>query len=250
MLRHSCNGDTFIFDLGIRRDWEEALPPVLTDKVRRSAKVVVPQNVTQSLQKGRYDRSQVKHICLSHIHLDHLCNPASFANATFIVGENTRDLLTPGHPADPEAEFRSDLLPTARTRYISPTTEDMRPIGPFSRTLDVYGDGSLYIVDTPGQLPGHSSLGVLARTSADGGWIFLAGDAAGDWRLLVGETGIADHEHLGCVHTDKNIAAATIEQVKVLMKMPRVRVLIVHDVPWYEDNKDGPAFLPGSIESL
>ena len=46
------------------------------------------------------------------------------------------------------------------------------PYGPLGRGLDLFGDGSVYLVYTPGHSEGHVS--VLART--DSGWVLLAGD--------------------------------------------------------------------------
>ncbi|CCM04901.1 uncharacterized protein FIBRA_07097 [Fibroporia radiculosa] len=246
LLRHSSNGDTFVFDLGIRKDWEEGLPPALVKATKRWYSVDVPQDVIESLQKGGYEPSQIKHVCISHIHFDHQGDPAAFVNATFIAGEDTRPLLIPGYPTDPNAHFPTDLLPHGRTRYVS--TAEMSPIGPFPHALDFYGDGSLYIVDTPGHIPGHVT--VLARTSSDGGWVYLAADAAHDWRLLTGGAQIADSEHYGCAHRDKETAAKSIEWITQVSQQPRVRVLLGHDVPWFKDNKDGSAFWPGSLESL
>ena len=51
----------------------------------------------------------------------------------------------------------------------------------------------LYVVDAgDGHVAGH--INVLARTSEDGGWIYLAGDSAHDRRLLTGPLNI----HYSC----------------------------------------------------
>lgn len=39
-------------------------------------------------------------------------------------------------------------------------------------------------------------------------------------------------------------------QMRALVQVGKVQVLIAHDVPWYEANKGGPAFLPGVIPAL
>ncbi|PCH43491.1 Metallo-hydrolase/oxidoreductase [Wolfiporia cocos MD-104 SS10] len=246
LLRHSASQDPFIFDLGIPRNWAESLSRPYLKLINKWYTIEVPQDAIESVQKGGYDPLSIAHICLSHIHFDHHGDPRPFTNATFIVGEDSRALINPGYPADPGTFFKHDLLPSERTRFLS--TAEMQPVGPFPHALDFYGDGSLYIVDTPGHLPGH--LCVLARTSPDGGWIFLAGDAAHDWRLLTGEARIADSAHFGCAHRNKAVAEETIECIKALRQLPRVRVMLSHDVPWYKENAGGTPFLPGSIESL
>jgi len=248
LLKHSSRPDTFVFDLGIRKDWETALAPSLVAAIKKSYAVDVPQDVVDSLKKGSLEPADVTHVCVSHVHFDHQGDPRVFTNATIIAGAGSRALLTPGFPSDPDAHFHSDLFPERRTPYISPDDPEMVPIGPFAKALDYYSDGSLYIVDAPGHIPGHLSL--LARTSPDGAWVFLAADAAHDWRLLTGEAGVADSAHFGCAHRDKETAAKTIAQIRVLAEQPRVRVMLSHDVPWYDKNKGGDAFWPGSLKSF
>lgn len=47
------------------------------------------------------------------------------------------------------------------------------PFGPYDRAVDYYGDGSLYLVDSPGHIPGH--MAVAARI-APNSFVFLAAD--------------------------------------------------------------------------
>lgn len=105
-----------------------------------------------------------------------------------------------------------------------------------------------------GHVAGH--INVLARTSANGSWILLGGDSAHDWRLVTGEKAFACvvDEVTGltrCImHADKEAAEENVKRMRALLGVGRVRVLIAHDVPWYEANKGGPAFLPGVIPVL
>lgn len=50
----------------------------------------------------------------------------------------------------------------------------LAPFGPFARAIDLYGDGSLYVVDAPGHLRGH--VAAAARVGPDA-FVVLAGDA-------------------------------------------------------------------------
>ena len=158
-------------------------------------------------------------------------------------------LIAAAYPENPNSEFRTNTPPAEQTVYWpahDSETVQWKPVGPFPRAYDFYGDGSLYIVDAPGHLPGH--LNVLARTSADGSWIYLAGDSAHDWRIITGEAKIATEPF--CIHTNKEQAEAHIARIRELRANPRVRVLLAHDVPWYEENKGGDAYWPGEIKSL
>ncbi|KAF8908898.1 hypothetical protein CPB84DRAFT_1843260 [Gymnopilus junonius] len=108
--------------------------------------------------------------------------------------------------------------------YLSTTHVDWKPVGPFPRALDYLEDGSLYIVDAPGHLPGH--INVLARTSSDGGWIFLAGDSAHHWSLITGEAQIAiGHPgHLNeTADANKELAEEHIRRIRELWKLPEFR---------------------------
>ena len=50
----------------------------------------------------------------------------------------------------------------------------LAPFGPFTCAVDLYGDGSFYLVDAPGHLPGHL---IAAARVAPGAFVFLGGDA-------------------------------------------------------------------------
>ncbi|KAF8225896.1 hypothetical protein L208DRAFT_1407921 [Tricholoma matsutake] len=179
LLQHSTNTEKFVFDLGIRCDWEN-YPPTVFESIKKVCETQVPQDVVESLAKGRLSPSDVS------------------------------------------------------------TPDSWQPLGPFPRALDFYGDGSLYIVDAAGYLEGH--INVLARTSADGAWIYLAGDSAHHWDLIMGKGNIPHHAIYGY--------AQHIRRIRALRELPRVRVLLAHDGPWYESIKGGPAFWPGKIVSL
>jgi glyoxylase-like metal-dependent hydrolase (beta-lactamase superfamily II) len=169
----------------------------------------------------------------------------------FIVGEESHEMCSPGYPEDARADVASDVLPTDRTHHQS--RKDWRPVGPFPLAHDFFGDGSMYLVDAPGHCPGHMNL--LVRTSSDGAWLYLAGDALHDRRLLTGEYTMAtktaeDGTVSAILHKDKEVAEATIERIKALEKKPRVKVILAHDKEWYAENKGGSAFWPGKIPSL
>ncbi|KAI8947819.1 hypothetical protein F4801DRAFT_605093 [Xylaria longipes] len=105
--------------------------------------------------------------------------------------------------------------------------------------IDVFGDGSRYVVDAPGHLPGH--INILARTLKDDGsaaWVYLAGDTCHDRRILRGEKAISEwldvHGKVCCIHADRAKADETIERVRDL-KEKGVELIIAHDVEWEED---------------
>ncbi|PIL34061.1 hypothetical protein GSI_03771 [Ganoderma sinense ZZ0214-1] len=246
IIRHSRTRETFLFDLGIRPDLEN-LTGAGTVTAQMGMKLE-GRDIPAALEKGGLSRTEVKHVAISHIHFDHTGAPRAFPNATFLLGAGGKPIIETKGP-----EFKGTLyaidVPLERTTFVDPSTTEWAPIGPFPRALDFYGDGSLYIVDAPGHVPGHMNL--LVRTSVDGAWVFLAGDSAHDWRLLTGEAGIGHHSQWGCIHEDPLQAQENIERIKALGGYPRVRILLAHDKPFVNANAaEGRGYWPDKIASL
>lgn len=57
---------------------------------------------------------------------------------------------------------------------VEPFTYQASDVGPVGRAFDVFGDGSVLLVSTPGHSHGHCSVKI---TGADGGYVILAGDS-------------------------------------------------------------------------
>ncbi|KAF8529342.1 Metallo-hydrolase/oxidoreductase [Gautieria morchelliformis] len=254
LLRHSQSGKILIFDLGLRKDWENYPPGVLDIIKKNNVNLNVPVDVVTSLRRGGLEPVQVDFVILSHIHFDHIGNPDLFPGSRFILGGDSEPLLAKGYSpkdAEPalEAQVAKELLPRNRTTFLS--SDDWSPLGPFPRAHDFLGDGSVYIVNAPGHLSGHINL--LVRTSAEGSWLCLVGDSAHDVRLLTGEKEIAFFPHpmsgnLACLHVDPELAKEHISRLRRLRENPKVLVLLAHDLAWYEENKDTSVF-PGEIAS-
>jgi len=252
LLRHSHNDKRLIFDLGLRKDWEN-YPPGALDSINKYFTVEIPVDVVESLRRGGVEPEQVDHIVLSHIHFDHIGDPSLFPSSHFLVGGGAEAVLANGYSADDtepalESGFARNLLPASRTSFLA--SDDWKPIGPFPRGHDFFGDGSVYLIDAPGHLAGH--INALVRTSPDGSWLFLGGDSAHDTRIIKGEKELGTWPHpetgsLMCMHTDLVAAKEHIERIKRVNAIPKVQVLMAHDLDWFEENKDKGVILPGTI---
>jgi len=209
-------------------------------------------------------------VILSHLHWDHIGTPSDFTKSTFIVGPGALDLLR--HGGDPSttgshSHFETDLLPTERTIELplpgqqssqntkielpGIATPQWKPIADFPHAIDVFEDGSLFIVNAPGHLQGHINL--LARTGLEN-WVYLAGDACHDRRLLRGELSIAEwekYEKMCCIYVDKAKTEETLERIRGLEGGGRddqkVEVILAHDREWIDERRDEERFWPGKL---
>jgi len=237
-----------MFDLGTRSDLRRYLPEQQAHLKNREPHRLDP-GVVKHLAAGNIRPEDIDVVMYSHVHWDHHGDPEDFPTSKFLVGSGSLNVLRHGLPGKGSHQhFDPDLLPAERTLELPPA--DMReessgeqswswtPIGPFPAGLDILGDGSIYVIDTPGHLPGHINL--LCRTGPER-WACLCGDAYHDKRLLTGEKEIGTwmDEHGGtlCIHLDKRGAEESIRRIRELTKLDNVEVIAAHDSEWHEKNK-------------
>ncbi|KAK3324326.1 beta-lactamase-like protein [Cercophora scortea] len=266
-----------VFDLGLRRDISRYSEPIQRHVATRQPMTTEP-DVVASLRAGGLTPDDIHYVVYSHVHWDHVGEPRDFPHSTFVVGHGSLGLLSglsaSGTLRGGHSFFEADLLDPSRTIELSDptvvaetTVETSRSISPssspssinfnvpwaalgdFPSVLDLFQDGSLFIVDAPGHLPGHINL--LARASGDddcgggsGGrdkWVYLAGDACHDRRIMRKEREIGEwhdaHDHACCIHADRANAEATIERLRTL-EGKGVEVIFAHDVEWENDERN------------
>lgn len=105
----------------------------------------------------------------THAHWDHVCGLLDLPGLPIHLHARERDWVMDGRVA-PVGGVRDALRGRRTVAY------DLEgpPVLTFAASHDLFGDGSVVLVDLAGHTPG--SVGVLLHT--DGGWVLLAGDAA------------------------------------------------------------------------
>lgn len=266
LIRHrSKDGQNtnLVFDLGVKKDLNGYAKAQLHHCSQRQPIVTEP-DAADSLRAGGLDPAKdVDVVILSHVHWDHVGTPSDFPSARFVVGAGTQHVLANGAgPHYPAEIFNPDELPVDRTFELPPVDESTRSIvtkqqtdhqwqslASFPAAIDYFGDGSLYVIDTPGHITGHVNL--LARI-ASSKWVFLGGDCCHDNRIWKGECGIAmyddGHGNLRSVHMDTDAARTSVDRIKELkagVEGEDIEIIIAHDKGWMEEN--GNRFLPGKL---
>lgn len=247
-----------VFDLGLRRDTHDYIPPIRDHLHSRQPMNTLP-DVRQSLVDGGVRPADISHIIISHVHWDHTGTPTDYPQAQFWVGSGALDVLENGLGGHlGHQHFESNLFHGLHVKEFPSTPSDAKSgngwekIGDFWM-YDFKGDGTIYVVDAPGHLPGHVNL--LARIGHKQ-WIYLVGDACHDKRLLSGEKRIAEWTDSGgrscCIHTDKKETEATLARIRSLQAAAsktglHLEVILAHSMEW-SDTHQG-SFLPGKISS-
>ncbi|KAG6849376.1 hypothetical protein H0H93_008980 [Arthromyces matolae] len=159
LLQHSTRKEKFLFDLGIRKDWR-AYPQHNLEAIE-TFDVDVPQDVVDSLAQGGTQPADIPVICLSHLHYDHVGNPSLFPASTFLLGEETKQVLT----QDYSVPFVIKNLPFDRVKFLD--TTDWHPIGPFPRAFDFYGDALRRLMREITELKKSPPEGIRIQTSEE-----------------------------------------------------------------------------------
>ena len=148
---------TLMFDAGAVADshFKSDGSPV-EEGIISATKPLLPQ-----LAAAGYSPRDVTYFALSHFHSDHTANANDFANATWIVQKAERDFMFADSPQGIIQPASYAALRNAKTKVLD--NED----------FDVFGDGSVVVMATPGHTPGHQ---VVAVKLANRGAVVLGGD--------------------------------------------------------------------------
>lgn len=231
-----------LFDLGLRTHLNDYMVDQQSHLQSRIPYRLGP-GLSQGLGQRGLDLDDITTVILSHVHYDHHGDPAQFSNAEFFVGAGSLNLLRNGTGISESHQVFDPNLFQHVSRVSELPSTDMaawKPLGPFNAALDFFKDGSVYVVDAPGHLPGHINL--LCRLGPEK-WIYLGGDSCHDMRLLNGERQIATwvdvHGNTGCIHLDKCRAEETLLRIQKLRQIKGVdiEVVMAHDVHWWEKNQ-------------
>ena len=137
-----------------------------------------PRDVADWLAEDGVDLETIDSIVLSHWHFDHVGDPTRFPPSTgLVVGPDFKQNCLPGYPTNAESMIPDEAFRGRKVNEVDFTGSTLRIAD--LEAMDWFGEGSFYLLSTPGHAVGH--LSALARTTADNGggdcsFILLAGD--------------------------------------------------------------------------
>jgi glyoxylase-like metal-dependent hydrolase (beta-lactamase superfamily II) len=130
------------------------------------------ESAPEQLRARGIDPAQIELVVMTHLHNDHASGAIQFPEATFVVDGAEWVAASAGGFA--EGYRREHYDQPLRWHTVDYAAAGAGPHGAFERTLDLFGDGSVRLLATPGHTLGHQSL-LLAL---EGRELLLTGDAA------------------------------------------------------------------------
>ena len=190
--------------------WDAGLPASMKgakiDPVKGGASVT--KTVVEQLGELGVKPEQIEMIGISHYHYDHVGQAESFPGATLMIGKGDLDALSATPPA-----FGAN--PAALKTWIGGTGKSI----PISGDKDVFGDGSVTMIDTPGHTPGHHALLVKLIS---GKTFLLTGDLA-HFQENYATDGVPTF------NTNRADTLASLGRFKALARNTKATVIIQHD---------------------
>ena len=140
--------------------WETGIDQIVENRLERFQRDRIDKPLKGQLAEIGYKPSDITYLAMSHSHGDHAGNANDYAAATWIVQKAERDFMfAPNLPANINSKEYAALR----------NSKTVVAMGDH----DVFGDGAVVLLSTPGHTPGHQSLFIkLVKT----GPIVLSGD--------------------------------------------------------------------------
>jgi glyoxylase-like metal-dependent hydrolase (beta-lactamase superfamily II) len=124
--------------------------------------IELKQTVVAQLALLGLSTRQVGILGISHTHFDHIGQAADFPTARLLIGKEDWEAMRAQSPDE-----------TPESQRLKPWLDEGAPKELVSGDEDVFGDGSVVMIATPGHTPGHYSLLIRLKRS---GAILLTGD--------------------------------------------------------------------------
>jgi glyoxylase-like metal-dependent hydrolase (beta-lactamase superfamily II) len=166
-------------------------------------------SLVDQLGKLELKPESIKYVGISHYHGDHVGQAGSFAKSTLLIGKADWEVLT----------VPAKATPAANPASFAPWISGGSMVEPVAGDKDVFGDGTVVMLNTPGHTPGHHSLMVKLQQT---GYVLLTGDLA-HFRENYDSNGVPNF------NTHRGDTLASLDRFKKIAANLKATVIIQHD---------------------
>ena len=177
------------------------------------------ETLTAGLARLGYRPADVSTAVISHLHQDHIGGVREIPNAELLVSaEEWQSLHRP--IAEPRGLLRDHInVPGLRWSPVELTALDDPSLAPFTAGRDLFGDGSLVLLPTPGHTRGSMSMLVRRPEAVP---LLLAGDLTYDVHAFEGG-------RTGGVGSRRQLRKTRRKVLALRVNNPGMQVLAAHD---------------------
>jgi glyoxylase-like metal-dependent hydrolase (beta-lactamase superfamily II) len=169
-----------------------------------------PRTLAGELDKLGVRPSDLKYLAVSHTHPDHVGNVELFPQTMLLVQKAEYDWPSP----------------------LGPRFKAGHPVSKLDGDHDVFGDGSVTIISTPGHTPGHQAL--LVKLPKFGA-VLLTGDA-----VHIGESW--EKRYIPSNNVDREQTLASYQRIADILAQQKAQLWINHDKEQREKLKLAPEY--------
>jgi N-acyl homoserine lactone hydrolase len=176
------------------------------------------QTAAAQLRALGISSDDIKIVVMTHMHMDHTSAISDFTEATYVVGEGEWSAFSA-----PRSTFNGYVKKHAGVavefREVVYDTRVVSSYSTFGRAFDLFGDGSIRLVYTPGHSRGHQSI-ILRLKDREA---LLAGDAVYALATL-------EHERRGLFLDDEHTWRRSLRELQLYRREnPDALVIASHD---------------------
>ncbi|ETN40983.1 uncharacterized protein HMPREF1541_05263 [Cyphellophora europaea CBS 101466] len=249
LVKDCDTGRLLLWDYGLSGDADEFTPFVRQNLLEELQPCSPRKSVAEQIAEKDEKQLSAKGlgtIIFSHAHWDH-CRPfwKDFPIAKAFFGPGTLAHCTPGHLENPSSQWDGRIFDEDEgLRRCQELAGPWVQFGPFERAMDFFGNGSFWVIQAPGHMPGNL---IAAARLRIGTWVVMAGDCCHARQIYDGLHDFAVFKlpggQTGCLQEDVSTARSTLGKIKAFTDNYLATVCFAHDATWMQKGSEDEVLL-------